>query len=56
LYLYDFLEDDPVQYSTLGVKSGSGALVAYGPYQTLVFDGNSWIEVIANPLIGQNSK
>jgi hypothetical protein len=51
-----FPSDGPVQYSALGVKSAPDALVAYGPYQALVFDGKSWTEVIANPLIGQNSK
>lgn len=51
---YDFPKDGPIQYSARGVKSTPDVLVAYGLYQVLAFDGQSWTEIIANPLIGQS--
>ncbi|MCG8429239.1 MAG: hypothetical protein MI754_17955 [Chromatiales bacterium] len=48
---YKYPKDGPQQYSFRGVAASKDALVAYGSYQALVFDGQQWEEVISTPAL-----
>jgi hypothetical protein len=48
---YEYPGNGPQQYSFYGVASSQDALVAYGPHQALVFDGQGWEEIIGSPAL-----
>jgi hypothetical protein len=48
---YKYPKGGPQQYSFRGVAASKDALVAYGSYQALVFDGEHWEEVIGSPAL-----
>jgi hypothetical protein len=48
---YKYPKGGPQQYSFRGVAASKDALVAYGPHQALVFDGERWEEVIGSPAL-----
>lgn len=48
---YRYPKGGPQQYSFRGVAASKDALVAYGSYQALVFDGERWEEVIGTPAL-----
>jgi hypothetical protein len=48
---YKYPKGGPQQYSFRGVAASKDALVAYGSYQALVFDGERWEEVIGSPAL-----
>lgn len=48
---YKYPKGGPQQYSFRGVSASKDALVAYGSYQALVFDGERWEEIIGSPAL-----
>jgi len=46
---YQFPKDGPQQHSFKGVASSSDALVSFGPYQALLYDGQNWKEIVGRP-------
>jgi hypothetical protein len=48
---YKYPKGGPQQYSFRGVAASKDALVAYGSYQALVFDGERWEEIIGSPAL-----
>ena len=52
---YDYPEHSAVQHSFKHVTASDTHLMAYGIYQALVFDGESWDEIIGTPALNQSS-
>ncbi|MFK8031234.1 MAG: hypothetical protein AB8G18_13445 [Gammaproteobacteria bacterium] len=50
---YEFPHDGPQQHSFKNVTSCDSALLSYGQRQALVFDGQTWEEIIGTPALDQ---